>query len=267
MKMRWTMRSTWAVVAVGAVVILAPACGKETARTAAPSGTSLSDTTKLAAAQRGREAYLGSCAMCHGVWGEGDGPMALQVETQGKVPPAALNDPILLDKVGRDELIKIITRGGARSHRSNLMPSWGEKLAPEVIAEIADYVMDLPRLKPGISRTTVEQYIQAPPGTADDGRKIFVFYCTMCHGPQGEGNGLLADSLWAKHQIRPRNLTDSLYFAGKSDKEIYMTVSLGGDYTGHSEFMPGWGGVKLSPGDMKDVVSYVRAISRTQPRP
>lgn len=271
MKMRWTVRSTWLVLTVGAFVIFATACGKEAARTAATNeadSTRLAlqaDSTALAVAQRGREAYLGSCALCHGAYGEGNGPMASQVETQGK-PPAVLNDPILLDKLGRDELIKIITKGGARSHLSNLMPSWGEQLSPEVIAEIADYVMVLPRLKPGISDTMVEQYLQAPAGTAADGRKLFVFYCTLCHGPQGEGNGILADSLWAKHQIRPRNLTDTAYFTPKTDQEIYMTVSLGGDYTAHSELMPGWD-AKLSPPEVKDLVSYVRAISRTQPRP
>jgi cbb3-type cytochrome c oxidase subunit III len=261
----------WFVLAVGAIAIIAAACGKEAARTSATSEADsiaqalAADSTQLALALRGKEAYLGSCAMCHGAYGEGNGPMESQIQSQGK-PPAALNDPILIDQLGRDQLIEIITNGGARSHLSNLMPSWGEKLSPEVIGEIADYVMVLPRLKSGISRAKVEEYLQSPAGTAADGRKLFVFYCTMCHGPEGQGNGVLADSLWAKHQVRPRNLTDTAYFAPKTDQEIYMTVSLGGDYTAHSELMPGWD-VKLSPAEVKDLVSYVRTISKTESKP
>jgi len=97
------------------------------------------DSTQLALALRGKEAYLGSCAMCHGAYGEGNGPMESQIQSQGK-PPAALNDPILIDQLGREELIKIITQGGARSHLSNLMPSWGEKLSPELfVRQVAHF--------------------------------------------------------------------------------------------------------------------------------
>jgi len=271
MKMRSTLGSTWFVLTVGAIAIFATACGKETARTTVTSEADsiaqalAADSTALALAERGRDAYLASCAMCHGAYGEGNGPMASQVATQGK-PPAALNDPILLDRVGREELIKIITMGGARSHLSNLMPSWGEKIPAETIEQIADYVMVLPRLKPGITTVKIDEYLQAPPGAAADGRKLFVFYCTMCHGPEAKGDGILADSLWARHQVRPRNLTDTAYFTPKTDQEIYMTVSLGGDYTAHSELMPGWD-VKLSPAEVKDLVSYVRAVSKTESRP
>jgi putative copper resistance protein D len=146
------------------------------------------------------------------------------------------------------------------------MPSWGTQLPAETIAQIADYVMVLPRLKPGISRAAVEEYLATPAGAAADGRKLFVFYCTVCHGPEGQGDGILADTLLAKHQVRPRNLTETAYFAPKTDQEIYMTVALGGDHTAHSELMPGWS-VKLSPDEVKDLVSYIRAISKTESKP
>jgi cbb3-type cytochrome c oxidase subunit III len=272
MKMRTTSGSKWFVLAVGAVAIIASACGKQPSRTAATNEADsiakalAADSLLLATAQRGREAYLGSCAMCHGAYGEGNGPMAAQVETQGK-PPAALNNPILLDSLGRDEVVRIITRGGAQSHLSNLMPSWGEKLGPEVIGQIADYVMVLPRLKPAISRAAVEQYLAAPAGAPENGRKLFVYYCTVCHGAQGEGNGLLADTLWVNHQVRPRNLTDTAYMTEKTDRDLYMTIALGGDHVGKSGLMPAWGGVKISPNEVKDLVSYVRAISKTPSRP
>jgi mono/diheme cytochrome c family protein len=183
------------------------------------------------------------------------------------VRPAELNDPVRLAALGRDSLVRVITQGGGRTHRSNLMPPWGERLRPELISQIADYVLALPALKPGVPRATVEEYMTAPAGAPDRGRKIFVFYCTACHGPEGKGDGFLADSLWVKAGVRPRNLTDSLYFATKTDREIFETVSLGGRFTGHSGYMPGWGGLHLTPAEIKDVVSYVRTLSRTPSRP
>jgi mono/diheme cytochrome c family protein len=267
MKLRETVRATMIVLAFEVVAIFAGACRTEKTGTIPPSQATPPDQTKLADNEAGREAFLAYCAMCHGVWGEGDGPMAPQLEKLAGVRPAELNDPVRLASLGRAQLIQIITLGGGRTHRSNLMPPWGQKLQPKVIEQIADYVMSLPTLKPGIPRGTVEAYLKAPPGAPDDGRKVFVFYCTMCHGPYGKGNGILADSLWAQHQIRPRDLTDSLYFASKTDQEIFVTVSLGGEYTGHSRFMPGWGGIRLTPAEIKDLVSYIRAISRTQSRP
>ena len=47
---------------------------------------------------------------------------------------------------------------------------------------------------------------------------------------------------------------------------MYETIALGGPYTGHSVFMPGWS-IKLSPNEIKDLTAYVRSISRTASRP
>jgi len=197
----------------------------------------------------------------------GSAARARRREPVVSVRPAALNDPVRLASLGRSRVIEVITNGGGKTHRSNLMPPWGARLRPDVIGAVADYVFALPTLKPGIPRAAVEAYLAAPAGVPDEGRKLFVFYCTACHGAEGKGDGFMADSLWVNHKVRPRNLTDSTYFAAKTDKEIFETVDLGGQYTGHSEFMPGWGGLHLSPAQIKHVVSYVRTLSRTQSRP
>ena len=266
MKMRTSAGPVFLLFLIGGLLVLTGSCGTQEKRPAAGSRSGESTQTTAVADRRGEQAFLAYCAMCHGVWGEGDGPLASQLEREGGVQPAVLNDPVRLAELGKAQIVQIIRLGGGRTHRSNLMPPWGEKLQPEVIGQIADYVMALPDRKPGIPRATVEQYLQAHPGAPERGRKLFVFYCTMCHGPYGKGNGFLADTLWERHHVRPRDLTDSLYFAPKSDREMFVTVSLGGMYTGHSVYMPGWG-VKLSPSEIKDVVTYVRAISKTRSRP
>jgi mono/diheme cytochrome c family protein len=120
----------------------------------------------------------------------------------------------------------------------------------------------MPTLKPGIPRSTVEKYLEAPAGVPEEGRQLFVYYCVNCHGPYGKGDGIVADALWSRYHVRPRNLTDSLYFTAKTDKELFETVSLGGRYTGHSAMMPAWS-VMFTPAQIKDLVSYVRVLSRT----
>jgi mono/diheme cytochrome c family protein len=216
--------------------------------------------------QRGERAFLTYCAMCHGESGEGDGPMAEKLREQGVAVPAKLNDRARLDQLGHRELVRVISLGGAHTGRSNLMPPWGERLSPAVIDTIADFVMALPDMKPGTPTSTVEKYLEAPAGTPAEGRRLFVFYCSVCHGMSGQGNGPMADTLWARNRIRPRDLTDGAYLAKKTDQDLFVTISLGGGHAGKSVFMPAWT-VTLPPDQIKDLISYIRAISGTQSRP
>lgn len=226
-----------------------------------------STAIKLTAQQeRGAKAYLAYCSMCHGEHGAGDGPVAEELARREGVRPAHLDDAARLEKVGARGVREVIVRGGAHTGRSNLMPTWGEHLAPAVVDEIVAYVMVLPKLNPGIPPATVAKYMAAPAGTPAEGRKLFVTFCTACHGPQGKGDGFNADSLYARNKIRPRNLTETSYFAKKTDQDLYATIALGGGHTGKSTFMPGWT-YRLEPAQIKDLVSYVRAISKTKSRP
>ena len=215
--------------------------------------------------ERGARAYLAYCAMCHGDHGAADGPLAADLAKRG-VRPAHLDDAARLEKLGAGELREVIRRGGAHTKRSNLMPPWGEQLAPEVVADVTEYVLVLPKLNPGIPPATIAKYMAAPPGSPAEGRALFVRFCTGCHGPEGKGDGFNADTLRVRHNIRPRNLTETAYFAKKTDRDLYATIALGGGHTGKSAFMPGWT-YRLEPAQIKHLVSYVRAISKTPSQP
>jgi mono/diheme cytochrome c family protein len=234
--------------------------GAEKPHTTSPGADSA--VAAATAMDRARTAYLGYCGMCHGAYGAGDGPMAAELVKQGARGPAALNDRARLDRLGRDGIINVITKGGGHTGRSNLMPPWGETLDRGMIGEIADYVIGLPDFKPGPTTEVIQQYLSAPPGVPEQGRLLFVFYCTACHGAYGKGDGTFADTLWTRHQVRPRNLTDSTYFAQKTDQELYAIVSLGGGHMGKSTFMPVWNRT-FPPAQIKDLIAYVRAISHT----
>jgi cytochrome c oxidase cbb3-type subunit 3 len=168
--------------------------------------------------------------------------------------------------MGRDSLIRVIELGGAHTGRSNLMPAWGERLPHVEIEEIADFVMALPELHREIPHTTLSRYLEAPPGTTAEGRKLFVTMCSACHGPYGKGDGRYADTIFVRSKVRPRDLTDSLYFAGKTDREVFAAISLGGGFFHKSPYMPIWNAT-LTPEQIKNLVSYIRAVSHTASRP
>lgn len=256
----------WLVAGCLAAGLVAFVLSCQTKREEAPAQVSQDSLRRAEHLSSGHQAFLANCAMCHGPWGEGDGPLAPQLAAQGVVKPARLTDRARLDEIGRAEVIEVIRRGGGHTGRSNLMPPWQGRLSSAVINEIADFVMTIPDRTPGVPDATIEKYLGAPAGVPTEGRKQFVYHCTACHGPDGKGDGVLADTLIARNNIRPRDLTDSLYLAKLSDQDLFVAVSLGGAHIGKSSFMPSWT-VTLSPAEIKDLVAYVRAISRTTSRP
>jgi cbb3-type cytochrome c oxidase subunit III len=260
--MRHGVRFLGGGVLAAGLAIFAFSCGTRQTSTERAAGTDSAAAPLVVVNERGQQAFLAYCAMCHGERGAGDGPLAASLQKQNVTVPAHLNDRARLDVVGRGGVHAVIEKGGAHTGRSNLMPAWGEKLDPGLIDDLSDYVMTLPDLSPGTPSATMAKYLAAPPGVSQEGRRVFVYYCSGCHGPYGKGDGFNAEALRLKHNIRPRDLTDSLYLASKTDPQLYETVALGGGHMGKSVFMPAWT-YTLSPTEIKDLVAYIRVLSRT----
>jgi len=228
---------------------------------------SVADSIKTAATLlRGQQWYLAYCAMCHGDGGNGDGDMAAGIKTRANVTVARLNDPETMTRLSLEQIKQVISRGGEHTGRSNIMPAWGEKLDPSTIDDIATYVASLSGTTPAIPRVTLEHYLEAPPGVPAEGRVLFVHHCTACHGPYGKGDGPFGERLWETRQVRPRNLTDSTYFATRTDKDLFAIISLGAGHFKKSAMMPSWD-VTLNPAQIKSIVAYIREISHTPSRP
>jgi mono/diheme cytochrome c family protein len=223
-------------------------------------GTKTEPTASAEQIQRGHEAYLAYCAVCHGDRGAGDGDWGYLLRGTGSAV-ARLDDQARANARARDELRRVIAEGGAHTKRSNLMPGWAEKLEAPVIDDIVAFVLTLPGGKMGASEATIQKYLEAPAGVPADGRRIYLHFCSACHGPHGKGDGPYANSLRQQHNIRPRDLTDTTYVGRKTDEELFAVISLGGGHMGKSPYMPAWT-VSLTPEQVKDVVSYVRAIGQ-----
>jgi mono/diheme cytochrome c family protein len=214
----------------------------------------------------GQEVFLASCAVCHGSSGAGDGPLAMDLLKEAGTGPPRLDDRARLQQLGREGVRRIIVGGGGHAGRSNLMPAWGEKLDARQADDVTDYVMNLPNTQNPALASAKRAYLSSPPGSPVHGRELFVFYCSACHGPEGKGNGPYASVLRSKHKVYPRNLTQTAYFTGKSDEDLYLAVSLGGVHKSKVTFMPAWSAT-LKPDQIKDLVSYVRVLSKTAPKP
>jgi cbb3-type cytochrome c oxidase subunit III len=244
------------------LTVFALSCGPKQTPSVDTSSTPSPPAAAVPVNENGQQAFLAYCAMCHGERGAGDGPLAPELQKQNVTVPAHINDRARLDEIGRRGIYAVIEKGGAHTGRSNLMPAWGDKMEPALIDSVTDYVMSLPDLAPGTPAATLAKYLAAPPGVSEEGRRLFVYYCSGCHGPFGKGDGFSAEMLRVKHNIRPRDLTDSTYLATRTDPQIYETVALGGGHMGKSVMMPAWT-YTLTPAQIKDLVAYVRVLSRT----
>jgi mono/diheme cytochrome c family protein len=89
-----------------------------------------------------------------------------------------------------------------------------------------------------------------------EGKKLYLTYCSSCHGDSGKGDGPAARSL----PVKPANHTDGSVMNKLSDKFLLDIISKGGGAVGKSAMMPGWGG-QFKENQLRDIVAYVRSIA------
>lgn len=90
----------------------------------------------------------------------------------------------------------------------------------------------------------------------EEGKKFYVTYCSGCHGESGKGDGPAAASL----PVKPANHTDGNVMNKMSDKQLFEIISKGGQASGKSAFMPGWGST-LRDKQIQDIIAYLRSIA------
>ena len=94
----------------------------------------------------------------------------------------------------------------------------------------------------------VRQFKDSQEASVIRGRLVFQNYCTLCHGPQGRGDGRAAKL----HTPRPFNLTTS------TAPRYYIAdmVSKGGEAMGRGKGMPPWG-EQLTDEQLADILNYL----------
>lgn len=88
----------------------------------------------------GQDRYEDHCAVCHGVTGRGDGPVALNLDPA----PTDFTDPEVMKELTDEALFEATRRGGGAIHRSIYMPRWGKQLSDQDIWDIVEYIKQFP---------------------------------------------------------------------------------------------------------------------------
>ena len=100
----------------------------------------------------------------------------------------------------------------------------------------------------------------AKPAKADSaavaaGAKLYVQYCSMCHGKTGLGDGPGAAGLNPK----PRNFRNPKLLKSKNDEDLFKVISKGGPALGLSPAMVGWGAVLKEP-QIRQLMAFTRTL-------
>jgi mono/diheme cytochrome c family protein len=92
-------------------------------------------------AARGETLYATYCASCHGPRGDGDGPLASNLDPR----PARHSDAAIMDALSDEYLFRVVKEGGAAVGKSPLMAPWGGTLSDAEIRDLVAFVRSLSR--------------------------------------------------------------------------------------------------------------------------
>lgn len=82
------------------------------------------------------EAFEATCSPCHGSGGAGDGAAAAALDPH----PADFTDDAFWETRDHDDIVRVITEGGAAVGRSPTMAAYGEQFDAEQIEELASFI-------------------------------------------------------------------------------------------------------------------------------
>jgi mono/diheme cytochrome c family protein len=97
-------------------------------------------------------------------------------------------------------------------------------------------------------------------GDAEQGMRLYRYYCAPCHGQEGTGTGRNAPYLEELGRA-PRDHTDVWYMNRLSNAELYRSISEGKRRDGEPPFMPWWG-YTLTQTEIWSLVAFIRSLAR-----
>lgn len=192
-------------------------------------------TADYSRSYEGYKVFNTYCIICHGANGKGEGPLAKKLDTQ----PANLTSDGRLSKKSDQDIYQII-EGTVRHGRSN-MPKWRVAISPSQIKGLVSYIRYLHRGKHKLI------------GNPEKGKAVYDRSCTVCHGNEGSGDGILTKV----YSLEPANHVNAKRMDKISNDAMVELVTNGG---AGASMMPGWKGI-LSKQEIIDVVSYIRLLS------
>jgi len=150
--------------------------------------------------ERGHRIYARTCAACHGVTGQGNGPGAVDLDPAPRDFTQA-QFRFRTTPTGQPPAAHDIERTIRHGLPGTAMPAFGEVLSAREIADLTVYLSSLapePWSAAGSAPVTVEVplIVAASPTAIDEGRNVYrIMECWACHGLDGSGRGTSAKGL------------------------------------------------------------------------
>jgi len=194
------------------------------------------------AAFEGQLLFVSHCMICHGSDGKGGGPLAVNLGL----------DPVDMTRTLRSRsdtiLRKIISGEGGQTisgrDRHNVltdaMPNWGDVLSDSQIDALIAYLRFLSTSKHEMTGDPVL------------GGEIYRKYCSVCHGEEGYGDGVMTQIL----DLEPMDHTNPVVINAMSNEEIARAIR-----EGDGQYMPGWKGI-LKEDEIEALVTYIRLLTQ-----
>ena len=192
-------------------------------------------------AYEGQRLYVSYCQLCHGLNGQGDGPLAKAM----KISPADLTTTV---RSRSDTILKKIITGKGRQtitgrDRHNLlsdaMPEWETAFNTTQLDSLIAYLRFLSESKHPLM------------GDPEVGVQLYQKYCQVCHGEEGDGDGIMTQLIG----ITPMDHTNSNETSRLGNDELLKSI-----WDGKGRFMPAWRGI-LTQSEVEALVSYIRLLS------
>ncbi len=86
-------------------------------------------------------------------------------------------------------------------------------------------------------------------------KKVYAIDCALCHGNNGDGKTDVAKDM----QLTLDDWTDPKTLSGKTDQELFDIIRKGKDK------MPPEGAARAKDDEVKNLIAYIRSLSKQQP--
>jgi len=93
--------------------------------------------------------------------------------------------------------------------------------------------------------------------TVEDSKRLYLHYCSVCHGAEGKGDGFNSYNLNPK----PKNFTDSTFLRKADSAYVVKVIKGGGKAVDLSAMMPPYGRT-LTAEEIEKLAEYVMVLSK-----
>lgn len=189
----------------------------------------------------GRRLFVSYCQLCHGMDGKGGGPLAedMEIDTADLTTTVRSRSDTILKKIITGEGRQTITGRDRHNLLSDAMPNWKDVFNDSQVDALIAYLRFLGNSKHGLMGDPVK------------GMALYKQYCQVCHGEEGDGNGIMTKLM----KIEPADHTNPNEMDALNNKILVENI-----LKGRGKYMPAWKGI-LTRKEVEELVSYIRLLS------